>query len=146
MNSAELRATVIGWLDEIKTWGPETKQKWGDYFYTDEEWLEYKWIGKHNIPNDVIPQSDHFHLVLWTNNHEFHIAFFPSHESPNIWILMPFADTRKPRAGESWTRGNDLSDGEFSRELFFNTMLKIVAWELVAKVKFVKPKEDLTEG
>ena len=135
MNSAELRATVIGWLNEIKVWWPETGQKWEDYFYTDDELLEYRWGGKRNIPKENISSPSHLHLLLWTDNHEYHLSFHPPCGEKDEWGIVPYAHSRKKRAGESWTRMNDLPDGSFSRDQFFTTMLKIVSWELVAKVK-----------
>ena len=48
--------------------------------------------------------------------------------------------TRKPRAGEDWNRGNDLADGEYSRETFIRIMQNIISYELV---KVIKPKSDL---
>ena len=44
---------------------------------------------------------------------------------------------RKPRAGEDWTRGNDLADGSYSKETWDRIVRDILAYELV---KVVKPK------
>ena len=52
------------------------------------------------------------------------------------------AQTRKPRAGEDWNRGNDLADGSYSRETFEEIVHDIVAYELVKIVKKVKAVED----
>ena len=38
---------------------------------------------------------------------------------------------RKARAGETWTRGNDLPDGKFSEETWQRILLGIVRYELV---------------
>ena len=35
-------------------------------------------------------------------------------------------DSRKPRAGEDWTRGNDLPDGDFSKDTFNRIMLGVL--------------------
>ena len=38
---------------------------------------------------------------------------------------------RKPRAGETWTRGGDLADGDFSYETWIKIMGDIIGTELV---------------
>ena len=37
---------------------------------------------------------------------------------------------RKPRAGETWTRGRDLADGDFSKHTWIDILADIVAFEL----------------
>jgi len=54
------------------------------------------------------------------------------------------ADTRKPRAGETWERGSDLHDGPFTWDDFVKIMLDIAAYEMVAKVKPAKAKPDMS--
>jgi len=41
------------------------------------------------------------------------------------------AASRKPRAGENWTRGNDLPDGPFCQETFDQIVRAIVKYEAV---------------
>ena len=41
------------------------------------------------------------------------------------------ASSRVERAGENWTRGNDLADGDFSRATFDKIMRDVVAYEMV---------------
>ena len=41
------------------------------------------------------------------------------------------AQSRKPRAGEDWTRGNDLPDGPFCKETFDAIVRAIVKYEAV---------------
>lgn len=120
MNSEELRATVIGWLNEVKVWYEPSEQKWSDYIQTDQERLD---CGSRE--RSTRPEVQH--LTLWTNDHEYHISF--SHR-----YMGCIASCRKPRAGENWTRGNDLHDGDFSKETFDGVMKDIVRYELVAKV------------
>jgi len=52
------------------------------------------------------------------------------------------ASNRKPRAGEDWTRGSDLPDGEFSGETWEAIKNRIVAYELV---RVAKPREEVTD-
>lgn len=39
-------------------------------------------------------------------------------------------ETRKPRPGEDWNRGNDLADGNFSEETWLSILKDIIAYEL----------------
>lgn len=49
------------------------------------------------------------------------------------------ASARKPRAGEDWTRGNDLPDGPLSEETWRNILAAIVGYELVSIARSHKP-------
>ena len=51
--------------------------------------------------------------------------------SPDHGYLGCIASCRKPRAGESRTRGNDLADGPLSLETWHAILADIVAYELV---------------
>lgn len=46
--------------------------------------------------------------------------------------------TRKPRAGETWNRGSDLADGEFSRRVWERIKNDIISYELVKVAKPVR--------
>lgn len=62
---------------------------------------------------------------IYTLTNRYSIAASP----PNY--LGCIARTRKPRAGEDWTRGNDLPDGPFCREIFDSIVRAIVGYETV---------------
>jgi len=51
--------------------------------------------------------------------------------SPDHGYLGCIASCRKPRAGEDWTRGNDLADGALTEETWRCILADIVAYELV---------------
>lgn len=55
------------------------------------------------------------------------------------------ASSRKPRAGEDWTRGNDLADGKLSIETWNNILSDIISYELV-KVTNIVRKEVVDES
>lgn len=119
MNLAELRKQLIEWMTEVKYWSPETKQSWEDYIIDD-------------------PENDAFRMIIYTDNYSYAISVY--HHEDRDSYLGCIAATRKPRAGEDWTRGNDLPDGTFSRETFDKIVRRIVGYELVAKVKSVQSK------
>jgi len=49
---------------------------------------------------------------------------------------------RAPRAGETWTRGNDLSDGPFRQDTWNKITNDIVRHELVKISKYVRNKDE----
>lgn len=63
---------------------------------------------------------------LATATHQYVISFHPTSD-----YLGCIADSRIVRAGETWTRGNDLADGKFNEETFKRIVTDILAYELV---------------
>ena len=53
------------------------------------------------------------------------------------------ASSRKPRAGEDWTRGRDLADGAFSHKTWHKILADIVSYEMV---KIHKTKTPVVNG
>ena len=127
MNVDELRKQLIEWLNNVKQWYGSSEQDWSDYIMTDRE--QWKYRNPHKmIPDDFDDREGHLNVTIWTNDHEYHIYASSTH-------LGCIASTRKPRAGETWTRGNDLPDGAFSKKTFDSIIRKIAGYEIVAKVK-----------
>ena len=91
------------------------------------------------------------HLKIFTKDHQYRIgAKLPEvkndgwplqagqeREVVNNGYLGCISETRKPRAGEDWSRGNDLVDGSYSKETFEEIVHDILAYELV---KVIKPR------
>src|SRR3990167_6715083 len=88
-------------------------------------------------------------LKIFTKDHQYSISarlpdrsdFAKQHGDKKEYddgYLGCTAQTRKPRAGEDWTRGNDLADGSYSKETWDEIVHDIVAYELV---KVLKPKK-----
>ncbi len=81
--------------------------------------------------NDI---EDHFIIDgncvnFYTKNNEYIISF---HEDDYLGCQV---SSRKPRAGETWTRGNDLPDGKFNEETWIRIKNAIISYELVKIVK-----------
>jgi hypothetical protein len=55
------------------------------------------------------------------------------------------ASARKPRAGEDWTRGNDLADGPLTHETWTKILGDILSYELVKVHKKNTTKETIDE-
>ena len=117
MNADELRQQMLGWLRELKTWYSSSQQKWEDYIEGE----------------DCSPDEHRIIVIFYTDQHRYSI----SGSTRNYLGCM--AQTRKPRAGEDHTRGNDLPDGKFCRETWDAIIRAIVGYELVAKTKPQKP-------
>jgi hypothetical protein len=52
------------------------------------------------------------------------------------------ASSRIQRAGERWTRGSDLPDGAFSREVFDKIMQAVIGYEMVDLAPVVEPMTE----
>lgn len=64
------------------------------------------------------------------------------HADDDDGYLGCVASSRKPRAGEDWTRGNDLADGSLSEETWHKILGDIVSYEMV---RIRSPKAETQE-
>ena len=91
-------------------------------------------------------KEDRLHLKIYTKDHSYNIsARLPEVNKLGKGEMISvdgylgcISQTRKPRAGEDWNRGNDLADGSYSKETFEEIVHDILAYELV---KVVQPRE-----
>lgn len=67
--------------------------------------------------------EDYTRVRIFTDGHEYSIRATPTY-------LGCIVNSRKPRPGEDWNRGNDLQDGKYSRETWYLILCDIVAYEL----------------
>lgn len=71
-----------------------------------------------------------FRVTLYTTDHCYSIyGYQPTEKNPKGY-LGAGGQTRKPRVGEDWNRGNDLPDGEYSKKTFEKIVHGIVRYEL----------------
>ena len=71
------------------------------------------------------------HLYLYTEKNKYSIRFrFPSPNDNTSYIGCQ-SSSRKPRAGETWTRGRDLHDGKLTFDNWVRVMADILAMEAV---------------
>jgi len=82
-----------------------------------------------------------FKFNIYTESHRYRINARDSNEDDGY--LGCTSSVRKPRAGENWTRGNDLADGKFTRATWERIKNDIVAYELV---KIVPKTENEKSG
>lgn len=107
-----------------------------------------KWL--EGIKPFAFPEGECFRISMGSNEKEtsFHIKFFTDIHSYAIYgkikasggtYLGAGASCRKPLAGENWTRGNDLPDGDLNLETWNSIVRAIVKYEIV---KIECPKID----
>lgn len=118
------------------------------------KWLKEICIGDSYIENFVqwIPKPEPFEdgksvmrVQIYTCDHLYRITAV-EHQDGRTYLGCT-SSARKPRAGEDWTRGNDLPDGEFTEETWSSIKNGIIRNELVRlelKVDLVaEPVADL---
>lgn len=115
------------------------------------EW--FKPLCRYNKIEDFIIadyKENRLRLTIFTKDHSYHISavlpdrneFAKKHGDKKGYddgYIGCISQTRKPRAGEHWNRGNDLADGDYSKETFDKIVCDILAYELV---KIIKPLNE----
>lgn len=82
-------------------------------------------------------EKDCFRICVYTDINRYTIV------CTSDGYLGCTASSRKPRAGEDWPRGNDLPDGEYGHETWFEIIRAILSYEMV---RVQKQKENSTYG
>jgi len=106
------------WLKEICRWDRD-------------DWFVH-WSDKNNNEggSDLIGRC-----YVYTHNYRYCIVA-KKHEDGRTYLGCTMS-CRMPRAGEDWTRGNDLPDGKFARETWNRIKNAIIQNELVKVVRRV---------
>lgn len=127
------RSQFKEWLKEIIPWG-----KIEDYIQFEGahplDW-ELKDVEKLNVNKRRAYEYGRIGVRMFTKDNVYQIGARETY-------LGCIASKRKPRAGEEWTRGNDLPDGKFDRKTWESIKNRIIAYELV---KVAKPQEPMAE-
>jgi hypothetical protein len=96
--------------------------------YADlKKWFSRMKFGYENIL--TLLNEDSVTLKLFTGETEFTINAKPLKENGDSYLGCT-SSARKPLVGETWTRGSDLYDGEYSEDTFNRIMLDIVGHSL----------------
>lgn len=119
MNLEEAKERISHWLSEMK------------HGYRGEQ-----------IESAMVTKGDRLIIVIYTTVNEYQIVASVDSEKT---YLGATASSRTPRAGEDWTRGNDLADGEFSKETWHKILADIVGYELVKIQRPIKELERLNK-
>ncbi len=101
------------------------------------EWVEQMKYGYRDSDLYLHEENDKtIRIRLYTLTNVYFIV------ATSTGYLGATVSSRKSRAGEDWTRGSDLADGEFSKETWFAILGDIVGHELV---KIHRPIRHLYE-
>lgn len=115
------RDLVFGWLNGMQ------------YFHYSAEDCSY-----------IDTDNGRITFKLFTDRNKYAISVVPPVDD-YLGHLGCVGDSRKPRAGETWTRGNDLPDGPMTRGTFDKIIRAIVGYELV-DIKYPVSKSVEEEG
>jgi len=123
---------------------PKFSLKVLDDFPGLKDWL--KEVSRYGKVENFVFISDYkkgeISLKIFTKDHYYPIvAILPTTEKPNGYFGT-FGHCRKPRAGEDWTRGNDLPDGSYSKETWDAFKDKLISYELVKVVRNSPDKKE----
>lgn len=105
MKYLKMKEQLIEWMGEMK------------HGYKDSDLYLYE--------ESILSEEDTIRIRLYTEKNEYCIV------ATVDGYLGCIGSSRKPRAGEDWTRGNDLADGDFSKETWNRILGDIVGYELV---------------
>jgi hypothetical protein len=95
-----------------------------------KEWMErITRFGGHRSIEWVEDTDTELRVHLYTDTNEYQIKALLKDNGRNY--LGCVASSRKPRAGETWTRGNDLADGPLTFKTWYDILADIVAYETV---------------
>ena len=98
--------------------------------YTIDDLMSWVNEGKFKVDLEILDRrtdSTCFRIYTEINCYSIMAKCIPGEKS----YLGCIASSRKPRAGETWTRGNDLADGDLSKETWYNILADIVSYESV---------------
>ena len=109
-------------LTELKAKCPE--------FY---EWL--KEISRYSKVEDFILPDYKDGIIVSFYTHDYFYCVNVKLPKKDNGYLGCTVQTRKPKAGENWNRGNDLADGKYCRETWERIKNDIIAYELVKITK-----------
>jgi hypothetical protein len=114
----------------------EQLQKWLDIPYLI--WTRDVQI----LGQELTAEKERVSLRIYTENNRYRITA-EKHVGEDKSYLGCIASSRKPRAGEEYTRGNDLPDGKFNKGTFDSILAAIVGYEVV-KVHLPDAKQIAT--
>lgn len=106
------------------------------------KWVESLPFGRYKREDCISRNRDRIELHLFTERNEYVITALPKLDEQDSGYLGCIATCRKPRAGETTRRGNDLPDGPLDENTWNEILRAIVGYELV---EIHKPVEYIYE-
>ena len=90
------------------------------------------------IFNDLNGEELKIRVKFFTTDNEYSIVAIPRPDQDKRSYLGCIVNSRKSRVGETWKRGNDLPDGDFSYNTWKDIVNRIVAYEMKTLQCWVK--------
>lgn len=108
----------------------ETLRGWME---RDLRYSYFSWENHVQVENFKVGGNprDGFRVRLYTDRNVYTIVFREADPGDPHTYFGCQVSSRKPLAGENWTRGNDLPDGKFSEETWRKMVGAIASYELV---------------
>jgi len=106
-------------------------------------WVEYKRLIE-DVEGEGSPEQERWIFAMYTDKHVY--RFLAIDKYGHDGYLGCQVACRKPRAGESYTRGNDLPDGKFNRETWEKIKNAIIGWEVVPTAYYPNPEMISSES
>jgi len=104
-----------------------------------EDFIETIYDGGQGDPNGFEYKKK---VAFYTDRYKYYIVAIEKEK--NNGYLGCQVESRKPRAGEDWHRGNDLADGGFNSQTLEQIKNSILAYEL-EQLSVRKPQETPEE-
>lgn len=111
-------------LEQIKLWLSEL-------LYRSNDIEDYFKFDKEEHPN----KEEYYQVTFYTKENRYPLVASKDYLGLQV-------SSRKPRAGEDWTRGNDLPDGKFNEKTWNRIKNAIISYELV---KIAKKERETPE-
>jgi len=99
-----------------------------------------KWLKRISRYGNIERTMIFLHYSKENGGERINVKFFTAEHVYGISARLPNANDygylgcisscRKPKVGETWTRGSDLSDGKYSEDTFIKIMSDIVSYEM----------------
>lgn len=86
-------------------------------------WLTNQGFRSKHLRWEHTEDGIHKHVVFATTKNNYHLSFADDYLGLTV-------SSRVSRPGENWSRGNDLHDGDFSKETFDSVLRDVLSYEL----------------
>lgn len=128
MTLTEMREKVEAFLSLGKHWRPEMAQ-----------WEAAGADEKVALGGRSPEGREGLRLRLYTDRHVYAVVMYPEREGRKSYLGCVM-DNRAPWPGETWTRGGDLADGEFTDDTLRQIWADILSKELHPVIAAPAPK------
>ncbi len=108
-------------LKDLRSWMVRDLARFGKL----EDHLQDEGSERDQVTLDVT-----WRFAIYTDNNRYNITAIVRGVGKKCYLGC-ISSSRKPRAGEDWTRGRDLADGDLSEKTWHQILADIVSYEMV---------------